>query len=792
MDTVQPEVHYRNCNLCEAMCGVAIEVEDRQIISIKGDKEDPFSKGHICPKALSLKDFHEDPDRLRKPMLKTNEGWKEVSWGKAYDFIGSKVKRVQKDHGADAVGVYLGNPNVHHHGNLLFGGLFLAGLNTRNRFSATSNDQLPHMRTNFEMFGHQLLFPVPDIDHTDLFILVGSNPAASNGSLTSAPDYIGRLKNIRRRGGKVILIDPRKTETARVVDEHISVRPGTDAFVFLGMLNTLFDEGLIETGRLKSNIDDIAQIQLLCSDFTPEYVSPITGLQADQIKSLARQLAKTPRAALFGRMGTSTQEFGTLATWLIYVLNVVTNHLDERGGLMFNKPAADMVELAALAGEKGHVNEYQSRSGLPEFGGELPASTMAEQIELPGEGQIKAMFVVAGNPVLSSPNGERLSKAFESLDLLVSLDCYMNETSCLADVILPSTSQLEQSHYDLVFNMMSVRNVAKFSPALFEREKSARHDWEILLELSRRLAGNGIRSRAQNEVVFQVLKRLGPDGLLDIILRTGPYGTQIPGTTQVGAFFIDALHDLFGNNHLIRKLIDMGPYGAPNRTLSKGLCTASLQNYPHGVDLGSLQSCLPDRLYTDNKRIKLAPTSFIKDMSRLRKRGEHVLSVGHDQLLMIGRRDVRSNNSWMHNFQRLVKGKNRCTALMHPADAESRGIKEDADVCVSSEIGSIELPVELTTDIMEGVISVPHGWGHTNDEVRMEIAKRRPGVNVNAIIDDKFVDRLSGTSVLNGVAVSVVSCGTAPEAAKPSAAKAPVKASAKRPKSRVRVSAKLS
>jgi anaerobic selenocysteine-containing dehydrogenase len=791
MNAAQPEVHYRNCNLCEAMCGVAIEVEDRQIISIKGDKEDPFSKGHICPKALALKDFHEDPDRLRSPMLKTNEGWKEVSWGKAYDFIASKVKQIQKAHGKDAIGVYTGNPNVHHHGNLLFGGVFLASLNTRNRFSATSNDQLPHMRVNLEMFGHQLLFPVPDIDHTDLFILVGSNPAASNGSLTTAPDYLGRLKNIRRRGGKVILIDPRKTETARVVDEHIHVRPGTDAFVFLAMLNTLFDEGLIETGRLKSNIDDIAQIQLLCSDFTPEYVSPITGLDADKIKSLARQLASTPRAALFGRMGTSTQEFGTLATWLIYVLNVVTNHLDERGGLMFNKPAADVIELAALAGQKGSVNQYQSRSGLPEFSGELPASTMAEQIELPGDGQIKAMFVVAGNPILSSPNGERLSKAFESLELLVSLDSYMNETSSLADVILPSTSQLEQSHYDLVFNFLSVRNVAKFSPPLFDREKSARHDWEIMLELSRRLAGQGVRSRAQNEVIFQVLKRLGPDGLLDIILRTGPYGTQIPGTTQIGAFLIDAMQDLFGGNHIVRKLVDMGPYGAPNRTLSKGLCTASLLNYPHGVDLGSLQSSLPDRLYTDNKRIKLAPASFLKDMSRLRKRGEQYLSVGNDELLMIGRRDVRSNNSWMHNLPRLVKGKNRCTALMHPADAKARGIQDGDEICISSQIGDIELAVELTSDLMEGVISVPHGFGHSGKDIRMEVAQRRPGVNVNAIIDDGFVDRLSGTSVLNGVAVTAVKVGAA-KSAKSSRQQEPTKPVRKQAKSRVRVSAKLS
>lgn len=797
MKTVQVDTHFRTCNLCEAMCGIAIEVEDQQILSIKGDKDDPFSKGHICPKAVALKDFHEDPDRLRTPMMRNEDGWQEISWNKAFDLVASKIKGIQKSHGNNAVGSYQGNPNVHHHGNLLFGLPFQEMLKTRNRFSATSNDQLPHMRANLEMFGHQLLFPVPDIDHTDLFILVGGNPAASNGSLMSAPDMLGRMKNVRRRGGEVILIDPRRTETARAADQHLFIRPGTDAFLFLGMLHTLFDEGLIETGRLKGNIDDIAQIQLIASDYSPEVVSPMTGISANQIRELARKLAYTPRASLFGRMGTSTQEFGTLATWLIYVLNIVTNHMDERGGLMFTKPAADVVELAALAGQKGHANRYQSNSGLPEFGGELPASTMAEQIEMPGPDQIKAMIVIAGNPVISSPNGERLAKAFESLEFMVSVDCYLNETSRLADVILPPTSHLEQSHYDLVFNMFAVRNVAKYSPALFEKPRQARHDWEILLELTRRIGGFNLKSRAQTEATYQVLKRLGPDGILDIILRIGPYGTQIPGTTQIGAFFIDAIQDLFGPSHLVRKLMDMGPYGAPNRSLSKGLCTSSLINYPHGVDLGSLQSALPDRLYTRNKRIKLAPASYLQDMSRLRKRSEQFEDfLEPEQLLMIGRRDVRSNNSWMHNSQRLVKGKLRCTALLHPDDAEARGIAEGSDIIVTSRIGSLTIPVTLSKEMMPGVISVPHGWGHDVEGIQLTVASKRPGVNVNAITDDELVDRLGGTSALNGVPVTV-RAKVASKKPRASRAKKTVgktsgsSQSGKATKSRIRVSAKL-
>ncbi len=782
--------HFRTCNLCEAMCGVVIEVEDEQILSIKGDPADPLSKGHICPKALALKDFHEDPDRLREPVMKTAEGWQKISWHRAFDLVGSKLRHIQKTYGNDAIGAYLGNPNTHHHGNLLAAILLEKTFKTRNRFSATSNDQLPHMRANYEMFGHQLLFPIPDIDHTDLFILMGSNPAASNGSLMTAPDYLGRLKAIRRRGGKVILIDPRRTETARVADQHVFVRPGTDALLLLGMINTLFDEGLVETGRLKAHIDDIAQIQLFSSDFSAETVAPLTGVDADQIKTLARKLATTPRASLFGRMGTSTQEFGTLTTWLIYVTNVLTNHLDERGGLMFAKPAAEMLEITRLLGWDGSFNTYQSKSGLPEFAGELPASTMADQIEQPGPDQIKAMVVIAGNPVSSSPNVQRLDKAFASLDFVVSVDAYINETSRHADVILPPTSQLEQSHYDLVFNMLSVRNVAKYSPALFERDKHSRHDWEIMLELCRRFWPRSVSSRLQSEVVYQILKRMGPDGILDLILRIGPYGTQIPGTTQLGAFLIDAVQDLVGPAHPLRKLMDIGPYGAPNRSLSKGLCIGSLKNYPHGIDLGSLQSCLPDRLFTGNKRIKLAPGSIMQDMKRLRIRAEQIASTHREpeDFLLIGRRDVRSNNSWMHNSQRLIKGKNRCTMLIHPDDAKALNLKDGDMAEVTSQVGQIQIAASISDCMMPGVISIPHGWGHQHEDVQLAVAKTKPGVNINVLSDDNFIDRAGGTSALNGLPVTVVKTGKARKAGRK---KATAKKIPTAQKSRVRVSAKL-
>lgn len=759
MESLESFTHYRTCNLCEAMCGISINVENNQIASIKGDPNDPFSKGHICPKALALKDIQEDPDRLKQPLLKTKDGWKEISWNKAFDLVAQKTKDTQTKYGKNAVGAYFGNPNTHHHGNILFLLPFIQSLKTKNRFSATSNDQLPHMQANLELFGNQYLFPVPDIDHMDLFILLGSNPAASNGSLMSAPDYTARLKKICSRG-EVILIDPRKTETAKNSTEHLFIKPGSDAFLLLGILNTLFAEELIETGRLHPHMEGIAEIQLICSEFTPEKVSHATGIATDKIIELARKLASTPRACLFGRMGTSTQEFGGIATWLIYVINALTNHLDERGGLMFTKPAADMIELSDWLGQKGHLNRYQSVSGLPEFGGELPASSMADQILLDSDEQIKMMFVIAGNPILSSPNSQRLETAFKSLDFCVSIDFYLNETSRHADIILPPTAPLEQSHYDLVFNLISVRNVAKYSPSLFENAKNTRHDWQILLELKKRLESTDLLSSAKELATYQTLKKLGPDGILDIILRSGPYGTQLPGTSQTGRFLVDSLQGFLPSKHPLKKILDLSPYGTPNRSLSKGLCLSSLLNYPHGIDLGPLQSRLPERLYTPKKRIRLAPISYLRDMTRLRKVFERGPT---NELRLIGRRDVRTNNSWLHNSQRLVKGKNRCTLMIHPDDAKTAKLNNGDTALVESRVGMLHIEVLISQDIMPGVISIPHGWGHKAKGMQLRVASQHPGVNINNLTDDMLVDRLTGTSALNGIPVKVCKVSSKPD-----------------------------
>ncbi|KAA1170719.1 molybdopterin-dependent oxidoreductase [Marinobacter salinexigens] len=747
--------HYRTCHLCEAMCGVAIDVKDGKITSIRGDDNDPLSRGHICPKAIALQDLHEDSERLRKPVRRTASGWQEMEWDEAFDLVARKLHQTRSDYGRNSIGVYLGNPNVHNHGSLVATMPFLRAVGSQNRFSATSNDQLPHMLTSLEMFGHQILFPIPDIDNTDLFICIGANPMASNGSLMTVPDFRGRLKELRHRGGKLTVVDPRRTETAKVADEFHFIRPGSDALLLMAMVHTLFQESLVNTGSAGDLAKDVDLLRLASLSFSPEAVSDHTGIQPNTIRQLARQLANTPKAALYTRMGTSTQAFGGIATWLAYCLNILTGKLDRPGGVLFTQPAIDLVAIGAMSGQNGHFGKRHSRvRGLPEFAGEYPASTMADEILTPGEGQIRAFVTVAGNPVLSSPNGRRLDEALEGLDFMVSVDYYLNETTRHADVILPPTAALERSHYDLIFSMFAVRNTAKYSERLFDAGPDTRHDWQILLELAHRLEKLRKKGRLpiRAELGWRAFKQLGPDPILDLLLRSGPYGAAGKPVRGLAQPAIDLLMDLLPKRHPLRGLANLSSLNRRWQHLPKGLSLSSLREQPHGVDLGPLKPSLPDRLYTRDGKINLAPRRFLDDLERLHL----VLSTPpEDGLLLIGRRHVRSNNSWMHNSQRLVKGKSRCTLMIHPKDASRLGLQSGDSAEVQASAGSIVVPVEITEDIMPSVVSVPHGWGHDREGSGQSVATEHAGASINDVLSDTQIDPLVGTSVLNGQTVNV-------------------------------------
>ena len=747
--------HYRTCHLCEAICGVAIEVQDGHIQSIKGDADDPLSQGYICPKAVAMQDLHEDPERLRKPVRRTAEGWQEMEWDEAFDLVADRLHQVREEHGRNSIGAYLGNPNVHNHGALIAGLPFLKALGTQNRFSATSNDQLPHMLASLEMFGHQILFPIPDIDRTDLFMCIGGNPMASNGSLMTVPDFRGRVKSLKARGGMLVVIDPRRTETAQIADEFHFIRPGTDALLLMAMVHTLFEENLVDLGHAEKWTKDVDLIRLASLGFKPETVSQHTGLAADDIRGLARQLATTRKAALYSRMGTSTQAFGGVATWLAYVLNILTGKLDTTGGMMFTQPAVDMVALGAMAGQSGHFGRRFSRvKKLPEFGGEFPSSTMADEMLTPGDGQIRAFVSIAGNPVLSSPNGGRLDKAFGNLDFMVSVDYFLNETTRHADVILPPTSGLERSHYDLIFSMFAVRNTAKYSPALFDAGEDSRHDWQILLELAHRLEKRraGGRLPLRMEAGWRAFKQIGPDPILDLMLRSGPYGADIGPARGVFQPAIDLVMDILPEAHPVRGLAKLSPLNRHWQDLPKGLSVRSLTRFPNGVDLGPLRPCMPERLFTPDHKVNLAPRRYLADLDRLHRFLDQPPTT---DLLLIGRRHMRSNNSWMHNSQRLVKGKERCTLMISPKDAARSGLQTGDSAEVSTPTGRIVLPVEITDDIMPGVVSVPHGWGHDRSGIGQAVAAAHAGASINDVISDEQIDPLVGTSVLNGQSVHV-------------------------------------
>ncbi|WP_216212633.1 molybdopterin oxidoreductase family protein [Amycolatopsis aidingensis] len=693
--------HQHTCTLCEATCGITVTVDGDRVTGIRGDEHDPFSRGYICPKATALADVHHDPDRLRHPLIKQGDGWREASWEEAFDLVARRLKEIRRAHGKDAVATHLGNPGAHNLGILLYGLPFLRGLGSRNAYSSHSVDGLPHLLAAQQLFGHQLLIPVPDLDRTDLLICLGANPAVSHGSFLTAPNIKARLKGIRERGGRVVLIDPRRTESAAHASEHLFIRPGTDAILLLAMMRVLFAEDLVRPGRLAARLDGIAELRAAAEDYPPEVAAEVTGVPAERIRELARELARTPRAVVYGRIGVTTQEFGGLAAWLLVVLNALTGHLDEPGGSMFGTPAVDLIGLA----KPGSFGTFRSRvRGLPEFGGELPVAALAEEIDTPGAGRVRALLTVAGNPVLSAPNGARLDEALPKLDFMVAIDFYLNETTRHADVILPPTAHLERSHYELALAALSVRNVAKYAPPIFRRGRDQRHDWEICLELASRILGGG--------KLLRLLGRGGPEAMLALGLRAGPYGLR--------------------------------------RGLG-GLSLRKLRGWPHGVDLGPLRRMLPGRLPGKGGRIDLAPRTYLDDLPRLRERLAAARQT--DELVLIGRRQLRSNNSWMHNSRRLVKGKPRCTLLVHPEDARSRGLAEGDLATLSSAVGEITVPVELTDSVMRGVVSLPHGWGHGREGTRLRVAAEHAGVSVNDVTDDAFVDGLTGTAAFSGVRV---------------------------------------
>ena len=729
---------YRICPLCEACCGLEVRTRGDRVIGIRGASDDVFSAGYICPKGYALKDLHEDPDRLRRPLVKRNGQFVETSWDEAFAEIERRLPPVIEQHGRDAVAITVGNPSAHKFGLLLYFSRLAKALGTKNVFSASTLDQMPKQLSSGLMFGHWLSVAVPDIERCDHLLVIGANPVASNGSMWTVPDFRGKAKALRERGGKLVVIDPRRSETAELADAHHFIRPGSDVFLLAAMVHTLFDEGLVRLGRLEPWVAGLDEVQSAVAAFTPERVAARCAIEASAIRGLARELAAAGRGCVYGRIGTCTQVYGSLCSWLIDVLNVLTGHLDQPGGAMFPKAAAFAHNTAGKPGSGRGITTGRHRSrvsGAPEVFGELPITCLSEEIETAGPGQVRALISVASNPVLSMPGGERLSAALDGLDFMVSLDIYLNETTRHADVILPGPSPLEDSHYDAPFPQLSFRNHARYSGPVFEPPAGQPPEWQNLLRLAAIAKGLGAKADVlalDDEAVEAEVRKFagdhtpavlqavaghrGPDRLLELALRSGPYGDQFglkPG----------------------------------------GLTLAQVKAAPGGIDLGALQPRLPEVLRTPSGRIELAPPMLLQDLPRALADLESPAPA----LVLIGRRDVRTNNSWMHNLPTLAKGPFRCTALVHPEDAARAGLADGASATLSNAVGHrLTVQVECSAAMMPGVISLPHGWGHDLPGARLTLAAQRPGVNLNHLLDDRQRDPLSGNAVLSGVPVTLV------------------------------------
>lgn len=739
-------IEYRTCPFCEATCGLELHLNANKVTLVRGDRDDVFSQGFLCPKGTAFGHLEDDPDRLRTPQIRDRATgqWRSVDWPEAFAAIEKGLAPILADGDRNAVAMYLGNPNVHSLSMLIYNRVLIKGLGSENIYSASTVDQVPKQVSSGLLFGSSLTVPIPDVDRTDYLLILGANPFVSNGSLCTAPDLPGRLRALIKRGGQMVVVDPRRTKTAEEASEHLFIRPGTDAYFLFALVNVLFAENLVNLGRLSDHSIGLDEVRSLAAEFTPEAVEEICRIDAETISRVARELSRAERAAVYARIGTCVQEFGTLASWLVDVINVLTGNLDREGGAMFPNPAAGGSRSDAKSGPGRGVSfgRRQSRvRGCPEIYGEFPVACLAEEITTPGSGQVRALITVAGNPAVSTPDSDVLNQALASLDFMVSVDIYRNETTRHADVILPAPSLLARSHYDIAFYQLSIRNIANYSPALVPLADHEMPEWEVLLRLGAIVSGLGsevdpaalddalatmfiersiqradspISHLTVEEVLQHLGQRRGPDRILDLMLRTGPYGDVFTG--------------------------------------DGGLTLDQLEDNPHGIDFGPLQPRVPEVLRTPSGKIELAPEPIVADVGRL---SSALSQYKNDELVLIGRRDLRSNNSWMHNIKILVKGKDRCTLQMHPEDATRIGIQSGQVVRVISRVGELEVAAEVTDSLMPGVVSLPHGWGHSGDETQMAVAESRAGVNSNILTDGSLLDPLSGNAVLNGIPVEV-------------------------------------
>ncbi|SOE26575.1 molybdopterin oxidoreductase family protein [Streptomyces sp. OK228] len=736
----------RVCPLCEATCGLTLTIEGTRVTGARGDRDDVFSKGFICPKGASFGAADGDPDRLRTPLVRTDGELREATWQEAFDAIAEGLGPIVEQYGPHALGIVLGNPNVHTMAGALYPPVLLSALRTHSVFTASTLDQMPKHVSSGLLYGDANAIPVPDLDHTDHLLLIGANPLESNGSLCTAPDFPGKLKALRARGGTLTVIDPRTTRTAKLADRHVTVRPGTDALLLAAMTYVLFEEKLVDLRELAPHVQDVEELATAVRDFTPEAASEACDVDADTIRALARELAAAPTAAVYGRIGSCTVPHGTLASWLVDVLNILTGNLDRPGGALFPQAATDKTPRPAGPGRGFALGRWHSRvSRHPEAKGELPLAALAEEIDTatPEGSPVRALIAIAANPVLSAPDGDRLDKALDSLDFMVSVDPYLNETARHADVVLPPPPPSQSAHHDFAFNTLAVRNQVRYNRPAVPLEPGRMAETEILARLV--LAATGMHGADPSAVDAMVIDSTLGKAVQD---PHGPVHERDPKELAT------RLTGESGPERRLDMMLRLGPYGEGFGARPDGLSLEKLLAHPHGIDLGPLRPRLPQPLKTRSGKIELLPAPIVDDLPRLRA----ALRERPAAIVLVGRRHLRSNNSWMHNVPALPGGTNRCTLHIHPEDAARLGLADGTAVRVKGAGGEVVAPAEVTDTVRRGVVSLPHGWGHDRPGTRMSHAALDPGVNVNQLLDGSLLDPLSGTAVLNGVPVELAAC----------------------------------
>ncbi len=710
---MEETIKYRTCHLCEAMCGLEIKIEDTKIVSIKGDKNDIYSKGHICPKGVALKDLHEDPNRLKEPVKKTADGWQKISWDEAFDIVEQNFKRIRKQYGNDAIATYTGNPTVHNTGTALTLYDTINAINTRNRYASHSLDSVPVFVANQMMYGHAMMAPIPDIENINYFLIIGANPMVSNGSFMSTPNIKGKIKAIQERDGKVVVLDPRKTETAHIANEHYFIIPERDILFLLAVVNEIFKRDGVKQSRVLSFIDHIDVLKNITKEYTIEQVAPLSGILPEHIHQIVDDLLQYDNAVVYGRLGVNTQSYGSLCQWLINCINILIGSLDEEGGLLFTLPAVDYVTLMA---HESKMFRYKSRVGkYAEIVGEYPTATLADEILTKGKGQVRALLTVAGNPARSAPNSGLVKKALEDVEFMAAVDMYINETTQHADIILPPAVGLETMHYSFVLHMIATINTTKFSPAPLPITDKQRFDWQIMGELQRRLFDGNILNRLKSNF----MSRLHPKTKLDLALKTGPYG-------------------IWGGRFLKKN----------------GISLKRLEKHKGGVVLSKLTPVLPKRLFTKNKTIALAPQLFVQELDKIKELLKPVENTTYP-LKLIGRRHLRSNNSWMQKLPMLEGGSRKCTVFIHPDDAQKHNITHNELVEVYSDFGSIKIETEITSDLINGTICIPHGWGQDAKTITEDVPKNNKGVNVNELMNHHRLDPISYNMAFSGQPVAI-------------------------------------